>query len=298
MQEPLELQALLQPGGGTMIPGVADPLVGQLAQRVGFKAVYISGGVTANAVHGLPDIGLVTMDEMAERAGQIARAVEIPAIADADTGYGNALNVMRTVERYQREGIAGLHIEDQVFPKRCGHVQGKQVVDTDEMVGKIRAAIAARAGQSPVIIARTDARAVHGFDDALERAKRLVDAGADAIFPEALESEDEFARFAEQLPGVPLVANMTEFGRTPLIRASTFADLGYAAVIFPVTVTRVTLFAARAFLRDLVETGTQSGWMDQMLTRRELYELVGYGDWIEREAEFVPEGGIPPIGAT
>lgn len=295
MARTADLRSILVPGKGTVIPGAPDPLVAKLAQETGFQAIYISGAVISTSTYGVPDIGLVTMDEMAARSGQVARATDLPAIADADTGYGNALNVMRTIETYEREGVAGVQLEDQEFPKRCGHVQGKQMITAEEMAGKIRAAVKARSDPDFYIVARTDARATLGFDDAVRRGHVYVEAGADTIFPEALESEDEFARFADAFPGVPLIANMTEFGKTPLIPASSFAAMGYAGVIYPVTVMRSMLFVARALLQELFETGTQQGWEEKMLTRRELYDLVDYSQWIEHEAQFVPEGGTPPL---
>lgn len=295
MTDHANLRSILAPGSGTVIPGAPDPLVAKLAEQTGFQVIYISGAVISTSTYGVPDIGLVTMDEMAARSGQVARATTLPAIADADTGYGNALNVMRTIERYEREGIAGVQLEDQEFPKRCGHVQGKQIIDAEEMAGKIRAAVTTRSTPDLYIVARTDARSTFGFDEAVRRGNLYLEAGADAIFPEALESEEEFARFADAFAGAPLIANMTEFGKTPLIPAASFAAMGYAGVIFPVTVMRAMLSVARSLLKDLFETGTQQGWMDQMLTRRELYDLVDYPQWIEHEAQFVPEGGTPPL---
>lgn len=290
-----ELRSILVPGSGAVIPGAPDPLIAKLAESTGFKAIYSSGAVISTSTYGVPDIGLVTMDEMATRSGQIARATALPTIADADTGYGNALNVVRTIERYEREGIAGVQLEDQVFPKRCGHVEGKQVIDAEEMAGKIRAAVTARSTPDLYIIARTDARSILGFDEAIRRGHAYREAGADAIFPEALASEEEFARFAEAFPNVPLIANMTEFGKTPLLPASSFAAMGYAGVIFPVTVMRAMLGVSRALLQDLFDTGTQQGWMDRMMTRQDLYDLVDYPGWIDLEAQFVPEGGTQPL---
>lgn len=290
-----QLRSLLIPGRGTMIPGAPDPLVAVMAEQIGFEAIYLSGAVISTSTYGVPDIGLVTMDEMAQRSGQVARATRLPAIADADTGYGNALNVMRTIETYEREGIAGVQLEDQEFPKRCGHVQGKQLIDAGEMAGKIRAATTARSNPDLVIVARTDARSVLGLDETIRRARLYLDAGADVLFPESLESEEEFAQFAQAFPGVPLIANMTEFGKTPIIPAATFAAMGYAGVIYPVTAMRAMLATARAILQDLYQHGSQAQWIERMLTRRELYDLVNYPQWIEHEAQFVPEGGVAPL---
>ncbi len=289
------LRELLVPGSGTMIPGAPDPLVAKLAEETGFKAIYVSGAVISTSTFGVPDIGLVTMEEMAARSGQVARGSSLPVLADADTGYGNALNVMRTVETYEREGIAAIQLEDQVFPKRCGHVQGKDVIDAEEFAGKIRAAIQARSTPDFLIVARTDARSILGYDETVRRAEIYLDAGADVLFPESLESEEEFAQFADHFSGVPMIANMTEFGKTPTIPASDFAVMGYAGVIFPVSAMRAMLFTARALLQELFQTGTQRDWLDTMLTRAELYELVDYAGWIERESQFVPGGGTLPL---
>src|SRR5262249_14752648 len=198
------------------IPGVFCPLVAKLAARLGFKAVYLSGAALS-ATLGLPDVGLVTAGEFADAARAIAAATSLPLLCDADTGFGEALNVERTVRLYEAAGAGGLHLEDQQLPKRCGHLSGKQLVSADEMVSKVRAAVAARRDPDFVIVARTDARAALGLDEAVARARRYVEAGADAVFPEALEGEGEFAEFARRLPGVPLLANMTEFGKSPLL---------------------------------------------------------------------------------
>lgn len=294
MAKSAELRALLKPGSGVVIPGAPDPLVARMAEETGFKAIYTSGAVITTSTFGVPDIGLVTMDEMATRSGQVARATRLPAIADADTGYGNALNMMRTIQTYEREGIAGVQIEDQEFPKRCGHVQGKRLIDAEEMAGKIKAARMASSNEM-YIVARTDSRSVLGFDETIRRGSMYLDAGADALFPEALESEDEFKSFADAFSGVPLIANMTEFGKTPIISASAFGDMGYAGVIYPVSVMRAMLQTARLLLQDLFSTGTQADWLDKMLTRKELYDLVDYQKWIEHESKFVPEGGTMPL---
>ncbi|WP_207669899.1 oxaloacetate decarboxylase [Thermaerobacter sp. FW80] len=290
------LRRLLRPGAAVAIPGVPDPIIAELARRAGYSAVYVSGSVIASQVYGLPDIGLVTATESVRRAGEIAQATSLPVIADADTGYGNALNVIRTVGDFIRAGVAGIHLEDQEFPKRCGHVEGKRVIDAGEAAAKIRAAVEARRQAGDIyLIARIDARAVEGFDAAVERARLYVEAGADAVFPEALQSEAEFARFAEALPGVPLIANMTEFGKSPLLPLERFRAWGYAAVIFPVTVYRAMLHTARQLLEDLARHGTQVGWLDRMLTRRELYELNHYSRWVAWDGAFVPGGGTPPL---
>lgn len=278
-----------------MVPGVPDALVARLAEEAGFRCLYVSGAATANSALGVPDIGLVTATEMADWAGHIARAVEAPVLADADTGYGNAVNVMRTVDLFERAGLAGLHLEDQVFPKRCGHVAGKGVIPVEEMAGKIRAACRARSDPGFVIIARIDARDVEGLDAAISRGKAYLDAGADALFPEALRSEEEFAAFADALAGAVLMANLTEFGKTPVLPAATLARLGYRLVLYPLSTLRVMLKAARDFLLHLRAAGSQAAYLDRMLTRAELYGLVRYARFTAWEQAFLPEGGVAPL---
>ena len=235
----------------------------------------LSGAGMANATAGMPDIGLLTMTEVVRLAGYVANAVTIPAIVDADTGFGGAENVARTIQELENAGLAGCHIEDQEFPKRCGHVAGKSIVDLEEMVGKIKAAVAARRDPNFMIIARTDSRAVEDFTSAVKRAHKYLDAGADAIFPEALQSAEEFRDFANQVKA-PLLANMTEFGKSPLLSFRELADFGYRMVIFPQSAFRVSMKASGEFLRDLKKRGTQSDWADKMQTREELYELLEY----------------------
>src|SRR5436853_3245596 len=268
--------------GCVAMPGVFNAAMGRLVERSGFEALYISGAGLANATAGVPDIGLLSLTEVAQLAGYIAEAVRIPCIVDADTGFGGAENVTRTIRELERAGLAGCHIEDQEFPKRCGHLAGKSLVDLEEMVGKIKAAVAARRDPDFMIIARTDARAVEGFDRAVERAEEYLAAGADAIFPEALQSAEEFRDFAKEID-LPLMANMTEFGKSPLLSFKELSDLGYRMVIFPQSAFRVSMKASEEFLRDLKKQGTQSGWIDKMQTRQELYELLDYdpaaGNW-------------------
>lgn len=261
--------------GCVMMPGVPNAAMGRQVERAGFEAVYISGAGMANATAGVPDIGLLTSTEVAQLAGYIANSVRIPAIVDADTGFGGAENVARTIRQLEQAGLAGCHIEDQEFPKRCGHLAGKEVVDVDEMAGKIKAAVGARRDQDFLIIARTDARAVEDFDSAVKRAQRYVEAGADGIFPEALQSSEEFKGFAREVKA-PLLANMTEFGKSPLLSFQELSDFGYRMVIFPMSAFRVSMKASDEFLRDLKKQGTQSGWLGKMQTRKELYELLDY----------------------
>ena len=261
--------------GAVAMPGVPNAAMGRQVERAGFDAVYISGAGMANATAGVPDIGLLTSTEVAQLAGYVANAVTIPAIVDADTGFGGEENVARTIRQLEQVGLAGCHIEDQEFPKRCGHLAGKEVVDVDEMVGKIKAAVRARRDQDFLIIARTDARAVEDFDSAVKRAQRYVEAGADGIFPEALQSNEEFKSFAREIKAT-LLANMTEFGKSPLLSFQELSDLGYRMVIFPMSAFRVSMKASDEFLRDLEKRETQSGWLDKMQTRKELYELLDY----------------------
>ncbi|MCH7848703.1 MAG: methylisocitrate lyase [Planctomycetes bacterium] len=260
--------------GTVVAPGAFNALVGRAVARAGFEACYISGGATAN-VAGVPDIGLISLSEMCRTIREITQATGLPTIVDADTGYGEAESVARTVVEYERAGAAGLHLEDQVFPKRCGHLEGKTLVSIDHMVEKVAAAVSARLSDDFIIIARTDARSVTGMDDAIDRANAYRQAGADMIFPEGLESEDEFAAFAAGSPGL-LLANMTEFGKTPDISANRFAELGYQLVIYPLSVMRLAMKQVVAGLEELKNKGTLSDVLDQMQTRAELYELLNY----------------------
>src|SRR6266496_4148079 len=261
--------------GAVIMPGVPNAAMARQAERAGFEAVYVSGAGMANATAGAPDIGLLTLTEVAQLAGYIAKAVKIPAIVDADTGFGGAENVGRTIRELEAAGLAGCHIEDQEFPKRCGHLAGKSIVDVEEMVGKIKAAVGSRRDPDFMIIARTDARAVEDFDRTIERAGEYVAAGADAIFPEALQSADEFRDFAKEID-LPLLANMTEFGKSPLLSLKELSDFGYRMVIFPMSAFRVAIKASEKFLRALKKSGTQKDWIDEMQTRQELYELLDY----------------------
>jgi methylisocitrate lyase len=261
--------------GCVIMPGAYNAATARLVERTGFRAVYVSGAGLANATAGLPDIGLLTLTEVAQLAGYIARAVNIPAVADADTGFGGPQHTARAVGEFERAGLAGLHIEDQLLPKRCGHLAGKTLVSPDEMAEKLRAAVGARADADFVLIARTDARGVEGFDSAVQRARRYLQAGADAIFPEALESAAEFREFARRVRA-PLLANMTEFARGPLLSARQLERIGYRMVIFPLTTFRVSMKATEQLLRDLKRRGSQRAWLARMQTRAELYELLGY----------------------
>ena len=262
-------------------PGAFSPLVAKLVADLGFDGIYVSGAALS-ADLGLPDIGLTTLTEVAGRGAQIAAATDLPVLLDADTGFGEPLNVARTIAALERAGVAGVHIEDQVNPKRCGHLDHKQVVSTADMVRRIRAAVDARTDPDFVICARTDARAVEGLDAAIERARAYVDAGADMVFPEAMEGAAEFAAVRAAL-SVPLLANMTEFGK-PLLDAATLAELGYNLVIYPVTTLRLAMGAIEAGLRTLQSKGTQASLVPGMQTRARLYELVDYARYEQFDA--------------
>ena len=271
------LRRLLEEGRALVVPGVFDGLSGLLAKEAGAGALYLSGAALSASM-GMPDIGLVTLDELARAARQIVRVTRLPLLVDADTGFGSALMVMRAVRELEGARCAAIQIEDQVDPKRCGHLEGKQVVEAEAFAEKVAAA--ARARQHLVVIARTDARATHGFDEAVRRGLAYREAGADVIFPEALESEEEFAAYARAVPG-PLLANMTEFGKSPMLDAARLAALGYRVVIFPVSAARVAALQMRAFYRDLLREGTQAAWLDRMMTRAELYELIDHDGYAE-----------------
>jgi methylisocitrate lyase len=276
--------------GPIMIPGAFNALTARLAERLGFAAVYLSGGALSAGWAGLPDIGLLSQTEFAQQAAVLARATALPVLCDADTGFGEAVHVERTVRLYEEAGAAGLHLEDQVLPKRCGHLSGKGLVDAQAMAAKVRAAVASRRDPDFVIVARTDARSVEGFDAAVRRAHAYLAAGADMIFPEAMESAEEFARFAREV-SAPLLANMTEFGRGPLIPFDDLAAMGYRAAIYPLTAFRAAMRAAEETLRALREHGTQRGMVDRMQTRAELYDLLGYSDWEARDQAYFTAAG-------
>lgn len=260
--------------GTVVAPGAFNALVARAVARAGFDACYISGGATAN-VAGYPDIGLITLTEFTRTIREIADASGLPVIADADTGYGEVECVVRTVVEYERAGAAAMHIEDQVFPKRCGHLDGKALIPAEDMADKVAAAAKHRLSKDFIIIARTDARSVTNMDDAVRRANLYREAGADMIFPEGLESEAEFASFAKASPGL-LLANMTEFGKTPDITAARFGELGYALVIYPLSMMRVAMGHVARGLAVLKQQGTVRELLPQMQTRKELYDLLGY----------------------
>jgi methylisocitrate lyase len=267
-------RARLATGEILSFPGAFNPLSAKLIQDKGFDGVYISGAVLS-ADLGLPDIGLTTLTEVAGRSAQIARMTDLPALVDADTGFGEPMNVARTVQTLEDAGVAGLHIEDQVNPKRCGHLDGKSVVDTDTALKRIRAAVAGRRDPNLLIMARTDVRAVEGMASAVDRAKALVDAGADAIFPEAMADLSEFAAIRAAVD-VPILANMTEFGKSELFTKQQLADVGINIVIYPVSLLRIAMGAAERGLDSLNRDGSLQAEVGGMQTRARLYELLDY----------------------
>jgi|TARA_B100000959_G_C14985923_1_gene625588 methylisocitrate lyase len=260
--------------GVVMCPGAWNGLVGAAVAATGFRACYISGGATANA-SGYPDVGLITLTEMCRTIKEVSNASNLPVIVDADTGYGEIECLARTIVEYERNGASGMHIEDQEFPKRCGHLDGKTLVSQSAMEQKIKTASENKTSEEFILIARTDARGVEGFDAAIARGSAYREAGADMIFPEGLRSEEEFAEFANQCPGL-LLANMTEFGKTPHITAKQFGEMGYSLVIYPVTFQRVAMGAITRGLQQLHKEWSAEGFEDQMQTRQELYDLLGY----------------------
>ena len=280
---------LLAEPGIVVAPGAYDAITARVIASHGFPAVYMTGAGTVNAHLGIPDIALGTLTEFVENATRIADVVDQPVICDADTGFGNALNVMRTIRSFERAGVAGVHLEDQESPKRCGHLDGKRIVPAEEMEGKIRAACDARRDDDFVIIARVDAAAVEGIEAAIDRAGRYAEAGADVIFAEALTSADEFGTFGAAKVGVPLLANMTEFGKTPYLTAAQFEDLGFDVVIFPMLAFRMMLGAVDTAMAELASSGTQRDLVDRMKTRDDLYELIEYAVWDEAERRHVTD---------
>ena len=278
-QHPGRALRALMDKGVVMAPGAFNALVAKAVKTAGFEAVYISGGATAN-VSGYPDIGLITLTEMCRTIREIADASGLPVIADADTGYGEVESCVRTVVEYERAGAAALHIEDQVFPKRCGHLDGKELISATDMADKVSAMAKHKLSPDFVIIARTDARHVTDFADAVKRANLYREAGADMIFPEGLQSETEFRDFAKSSPGY-LLANMTEFGKTPDISAITFAEMGYTLVIYPLSMMRLAMGEVTRGLASLKQHGSVKEVLPGMQTRKDLYALLGYEPGIE-----------------
>ncbi|MCI0791605.1 MAG: methylisocitrate lyase [Chloroflexi bacterium] len=280
----VRLRALIEGGETLSVPGVYNPLSAMIARRVGFDVLYFSGAAFSASL-GIPDIGLFTLDELTQAVRWMVRASDMPFIVDADTGFGEALNVVRTVKDLEDAGAAAIQIEDQVLPKRCGHLDGKTVISAEAFAEKIAAATGAR--KDTLIVARTDVRAIEGMDSAINRGVMCREAGADIIFPEAMQSEEEFRTYADAVGG-PMLANMTEFGKTPYLSADRFRELGYQIVIFPVTTLRVANKITEELLTDIKNKGTQVDWLDRMQTRRELYDLIDYEGYqaIDSELSF------------
>jgi methylisocitrate lyase len=278
------------------IPGAFNALTAMQIEQAGYEAVYISGAALS-AARGLPDLGLLSLTEVVADAVNIAGAVGIPAIVDADTGYGPPLMVMRAVREFERAGLAGMQIEDQELPKKCGHLTGKHLVSTREMAAKIRAAVEAKRDPDFLVVARTDARAVEGIEGAIRRAQVYVTAGADALFPEALQSVDEFRLFAQAMKAagidVPLIANMTEFGQTPYLRIGDFESLGYRGVLFPVTALRAAAHAVATILDELNMHGTQRDALTRLHTRQQISDVLHYREYEEQERRLNDESSDP-----
>lgn len=292
------LRELLAAEEPILAPGVYDALGARLVEEAGFHAVYMTGFGTAASLLGRPDVGLVTMTEMVDNARRIARACSLPLIADADTGYGNAINVIRTVQEYEQAGVAGIHIEDQVAPKKCGHMEGKQVIPVDEMVTKIRAAVAARQSADFVIITRTDARAVEGLPAALNRAHRYRDAGADVLFVEALTSEAEIETVANELRDIPLLFNWAEGGKTPPLDCHRLRELGFRIIIFPLSMLLTSMESTRRALAAIYAAGTPIPIMDRLPGFPEFLDFIGLPEIRELEQRFtVSRATENPAGA-
>ena len=283
---PARLRELLNSGRTIVAPGAFGPLAARLVEEAGFDAVYMTGFGTSAALLGRPDVGLLTMTEMADNAARIAACVDIPLLADADTGYGNPLNVIRTVGVYEAAGVAGLHIEDQVAPKKCGHMEGKQVIAASEMAQKVRAAVEARTDPDFVVVARTDARAVEGLEAALDRGRRYRDAGADALFIEALVSEAEVEAAAAAFHDVPLLFNWAEGGKTPPVGLSRLTELGYRIVIFPVATLLAATAAMRGVLAEIAVAGTPAAQLGNFPSFGEFNEFIGLPEVREAEQRY------------
>ena len=270
-------------------PGIYDGLTATLVEKSGFEAVYLSGAGVSYSTYGQPDLGLMTQTEMAQRVSSIASSTTLPVIADGDTGYGNAINVIRTVQLFEQAGAQAIQIEDQQFPKRCGHLSGKALISTDEMVGKIRAACDARSSYDFLIIARTDARSVLGLDEALRRGEKYVEAGADMLFIESPYSIDELEKICLIFATIPLMANMVEGGKTPLLSTEQLQGLGFSLVIFPNSLTRHFAYTGLQFLNSLRQYGTTEPQLDQMMNHQELNDLFGLEFFRQQERAYLPE---------
>jgi methylisocitrate lyase len=282
-------RALLQRPGIVQLPGAHNGLAAAQARGAGFEALYLSGGAMSASM-GLPDLGVITVDEVAFFIRQVVRSSGLPVLVDGDTGYGEALNVMHMVRVFEDAGAGAIHIEDQLLPKKCGHLNDKKLADARDMAAKVSAARKAR--RHAVILARTDAAASEGIDGAVARAKLYMEAGADAIFPEALTTEAMFREFAARMPGVPLLANMTEFGRTPFFTAAQFEQMGYKMVIWPVSSLRVSAKAQEKLYATLRREGSAESLLGEMQTRADLYKTIGYSDYEALDASVI--ASVPP----
>jgi 2-methylisocitrate lyase-like PEP mutase family enzyme len=267
-------------------PGCFDGLSARLVEEAGFEAAYLSGGAVARSM-GIPDIGLVTMSEVIERAAQVVAAVKIPIIADADTGYGNAVNLVRSVREFERTGVAAIHIEDQITPKRCGHLDGKEVIPLAEMEKKLQAALASRSDPDFLIIARTDARGVHGFDDAINRGRAFAKLGVDAVFVEAPQSEAELEEIPRALQDVPLLVNVFKGGKTPMLPVERLQQMGYRIAIYPSETQRAAIHAMRQALELLKREGTTEKMDDALTTFKERDKVVGLDEWQQLEKRYM-----------
>ena len=283
---PAAFRARLESPDPVLLPGCYDALGARLIEQAGFDVVYMTGFGTSASLLGRPDVGLLGLNEMVDNARRITAATDLPVIADADTGYGNQINVIRTVQAYEQAGVAGIHLEDQMLPKKCGHMEGKVVVPQDEFVGKIRAAVSARRDPNFTIIARTDARAPHGLDEALDRARAARDAGADALFVEALQNDDELERVASELSDIPLVFNWAEGGKTPPLTIERISELGFAMVIMPISTLLAATRAMQEALAQIKIDGTPVNAVSAMPTFNEFTDTIGLPEVIDLEAKF------------
>lgn len=284
-----KLKALIRAPKTLVLPGAPNAYIAAMIEQAGFDAVYVTGAGVANMTFGLPDLGLLSLTEVVASVEAICRKVDIPVLADMDTGFGNALNVYRSVQLFEQAGVAGIQLEDQVTPKRCGHFDDKAVIETGEMLEKIAAVHAARRDPELVLVARTDALAVHGIDAAIERAQAYADAGADMVFIEAPRSRDDLARIARAV-GAPVLANMVEGGKTPLCTVDELQEMGFAAVLFANTALRVAGYAMREALRDLRQTGTSDAWLPRMLGWEERQAIAGLQEYLDLSSRFAQAG--------
>jgi 2-methylisocitrate lyase-like PEP mutase family enzyme len=280
------LRQLLKRDKLLVAPGCFDGLSARLVEEAGFEAAYLSGGAVARSM-GIPDIGLVTLSETIDRAAQVVAAIKTPIIADADTGYGNAVNLVRTVREFERAGVAAIHIEDQITPKRCGHLDGKEVISLAEMEKKLEAALETRTDPDFCIIARTDARGVHGFDDAIKRGRAFAELGVDAIFVEAPQSEEELGEIPRRIPNVPLLVNVFKGGKTPMLPMQRLQEMGYRIAIYPSETQRAAIHAMRRALETLSREGTTESIDDSLTTFKERDRVVGLDDWQKIEREYL-----------